>query len=578
MPVVMCSATTEAGADGTLEALAIGAVDFWVTKPGTGSRTLTEYRDTVVAKLRAAAYAQVRRPTVTGATARHIAGTTPGSVRAGASRRRPSRSRRRRDQDRRLDRRRGRDRAVARDGAAGVLPPVLVTQHIPAVQPPSPSARIAQLPHRARGHAGCAPREPGHVTSPGGQQFSIVASRRWLSLRSSNVASGSTCNRPSVDVLFHSVAEHTRVAAIGDADWHGQRRRAGHASSDARARCLQHRAGTRRRAPSGACRAPLPSSAPRTCSCRCRGSGRRCARSSARSHAAGTERTARPTTTRIARFAPLFASGPRLRPRDPAAMLTTTPQVPPRRLPRRRQPPRPGLSRPPASVIVGGRAPARSCSPCGPRRAVRRRAARRVVRHRHPGPERVDLARGLPATTTACASCCPPTAPAASPGLRPRPCALEPAAGLARARPADYMPRRCALRRRADSPGRRAASSPRSCATARSRCVLLLVPRQSSPPSVTKSCSAAPSTALASTRARYCARRSPTTPPRVILAHNHPSGVAEFPARRTADHPPAARCARPVDIRVLDHLIIAGPDAVPWRSEACSGGPARVTV
>ena len=77
MPVVMCSATTEAGADVTLEALAIGAVDF-VTKPGTGSRTLTEYRDTVVAKLRAAAYAQVRRPTVTGATGAPLR-TTPGS-------------------------------------------------------------------------------------------------------------------------------------------------------------------------------------------------------------------------------------------------------------------------------------------------------------------------------------------------------------------------------------------------------------------------------------------------------------------------------------------------------------------
>ena len=35
MPVVMCSASTAAGAYVTLEALAIGAVDF-VTKPGTG--------------------------------------------------------------------------------------------------------------------------------------------------------------------------------------------------------------------------------------------------------------------------------------------------------------------------------------------------------------------------------------------------------------------------------------------------------------------------------------------------------------------------------------------------------------
>ncbi len=64
MPVVMCSSSTEAGADVTLEALATGAVDF-VTKPVAGGPALTEFRDTVVAKVRAAAYAQVGRAAAT---------------------------------------------------------------------------------------------------------------------------------------------------------------------------------------------------------------------------------------------------------------------------------------------------------------------------------------------------------------------------------------------------------------------------------------------------------------------------------------------------------------------------------
>ncbi|MFO1456311.1 MAG: chemotaxis response regulator protein-glutamate methylesterase [Steroidobacteraceae bacterium] len=215
MPVVMCSATTEAGADVTLEALAIGAVDF-VTKPGTGSRTLTEYRDTVVAKLRAAAYAQVRRPTVTGATGAPLR-TTPGSQSVPAH---PAAARL------------GRAVDVIAIGAstggvaaieslletvpAGVLPPVLVTQHIPAGFSRRFAERLhAQLPHTVLEATPDARLEPGHVyIAPGGQQFSIV--RRGDGYRCV-VERGERVNlhRPSVDVLFHSVAEHAGSRAIG---------------------------------------------------------------------------------------------------------------------------------------------------------------------------------------------------------------------------------------------------------------------------------------------------------------------------------------------------------------------------
>jgi len=60
MPVVMVSSLTERGADVTLQALELGAVDF-VTKPALDvSHTLEGYRDELVEKIRTAARARLR--------------------------------------------------------------------------------------------------------------------------------------------------------------------------------------------------------------------------------------------------------------------------------------------------------------------------------------------------------------------------------------------------------------------------------------------------------------------------------------------------------------------------------------
>jgi two-component system chemotaxis response regulator CheB len=62
MPVVMCSSLTERGADITLEALELGAVDF-ITKPRLDiAHTLRDYTEELVAKVKAAARARVRPP------------------------------------------------------------------------------------------------------------------------------------------------------------------------------------------------------------------------------------------------------------------------------------------------------------------------------------------------------------------------------------------------------------------------------------------------------------------------------------------------------------------------------------
>ncbi|MCZ8077279.1 MAG: chemotaxis response regulator protein-glutamate methylesterase [Paucibacter sp.] len=61
-PVVMVSSLTEQGTQATLEALALGAVDF-VHKPGgTISLSMDQVREELVGKVRAAAQAQPRRP------------------------------------------------------------------------------------------------------------------------------------------------------------------------------------------------------------------------------------------------------------------------------------------------------------------------------------------------------------------------------------------------------------------------------------------------------------------------------------------------------------------------------------
>lgn len=66
MPVVMCSTLTEHGASVTLEALELGAVDFVQKPTAFNNDVLAEYRSEVTAKVKAAAGAMVRGRTSSG--------------------------------------------------------------------------------------------------------------------------------------------------------------------------------------------------------------------------------------------------------------------------------------------------------------------------------------------------------------------------------------------------------------------------------------------------------------------------------------------------------------------------------
>ncbi|MFW6278036.1 MAG: protein-glutamate methylesterase/protein-glutamine glutaminase [Halorhodospira sp.] len=200
MPVVMVSSLTEDGAEETLEALALGAVDF-VTKPRTDvGHALEGYGEEIVAKVRAAARAHVRPAPArrAGPAPQPHQRTTDKVVAVGAST--------------------GGTVAVQRllEALPANAPALLITQHMP----PGFSAAFAE---RLDGLCAVAVHEardgqrvlPGHAyIAPGGYHLELLRDGSKYACR---VHEGELVNRhrPSVDVLFDSVAVAARANAVG---------------------------------------------------------------------------------------------------------------------------------------------------------------------------------------------------------------------------------------------------------------------------------------------------------------------------------------------------------------------------
>ena len=205
MPVVMISTLTEKGAEVTLQALALGAVDF-VAKPKLDvSQAIEEYREEIVDKVKAAAKARVQQLSAGQATARPLvlgAGvalrTTNQVIAFGAST--------------------GGTEAI-RDVLSVMpadSPPIVIAQHIPELFSTSFAARLnsACAVHVAEAKDGQT-LLPGHaVVAPGGRHLEVFRDGARYACR---VFAGERVNRhiPSVDVLFHSVADHVGSNAIG---------------------------------------------------------------------------------------------------------------------------------------------------------------------------------------------------------------------------------------------------------------------------------------------------------------------------------------------------------------------------
>ncbi len=216
MPVVMCSSLTEHGADVTLEALALGAIDF-VTKPKVDlAHKLDEYAREIIQKVKIAARARVRpaaeaTPTpvlkvveklsadavLPRASAHHFR-TTEQIAAIGAST--------------------GGTEAI-RDVLANLpsdAPGIVITQHIPKAF----SGPFARRLNSCCALTVCEAKDGqqilrGHAyVAPGDKHLLVVRDGAQYRCR---LHDGPEVQRhkPSVDVLFRSVAQNAGPNAIG---------------------------------------------------------------------------------------------------------------------------------------------------------------------------------------------------------------------------------------------------------------------------------------------------------------------------------------------------------------------------
>lgn len=198
MPVVMCSSLTARGAEATIEALRLGAVDC-IAKPTGNPHDIARSSAELCATVKSAARSKARRAPVC------TVALQPPSARA------------------------LRDVVIAIGASTGGVealfailkalpincPPVLIVQHMPAAFTPGFAARLdkecALTIVEARDGT---PIKPGTVyIAPGGTTHMELAGgvHGRIKLRAGERYSG---HRPSVDVLFHSVAE-LGPAAVG---------------------------------------------------------------------------------------------------------------------------------------------------------------------------------------------------------------------------------------------------------------------------------------------------------------------------------------------------------------------------
>lgn len=243
-PVVICSTLTEKGARVTMDALAAGAVAV-VTKPRLGLKQfLTDSADELVATVRSAARANVKRlaARVTAApleaevkhtadvilpaqTGRALAQTTERIVAIGTST--------------------GGTQALEEVLTAlpRVCPGIVIVQHMPEKFTAAFAARLNGLCQIAVKEAANNDRVmPGRaLIAPGGKHLLL---RRSGAQYFVEVLEGPPVNRhrPSVDVLFRSAARGRQQCAGHHHDRHG-RRRCGRAAGNAPGRCTHNRAG-----------------------------------------------------------------------------------------------------------------------------------------------------------------------------------------------------------------------------------------------------------------------------------------------------------------------------------------------
>jgi two-component system chemotaxis response regulator CheB len=210
MPVVMCSSLTQRGADVTLAALELGAIDF-VAKPKVDvAYGLEEYADELIQKVHVASMARVRplgskpQPGSASAILRRAAApelryrTTDQIIAIGAST--------------------GGTEAIRMvlEAMPPNAPGIVITQHIPRAFSGQFAARMDACSQMSVKQAEDGDLiQPGHAyIAPGDQHLLIVRDGARYRCRLSDDAPVNH-HRPSVDVMFHSIAENVGSNAIG---------------------------------------------------------------------------------------------------------------------------------------------------------------------------------------------------------------------------------------------------------------------------------------------------------------------------------------------------------------------------
>jgi len=210
MPVVMISTLTSAGAEVTLEALEIGAIDF-VSKPKLDvSEQLQSYSDEIIEKVKTAASAKLR-----GSVTKSIPKVAEKlTVDAVIPKRSPASSYKNSDKFFAIGASTGGTEAIKEVlmRMPADAPGIVITQHIPAAFSAPFAKRMGSVTNMTVHHAIDGQQIlPGNVyIAPGDRHLIVEKSGNRLVCRLND---GPLVNRhkPSVDVLFRSV-----VQAVGD--------------------------------------------------------------------------------------------------------------------------------------------------------------------------------------------------------------------------------------------------------------------------------------------------------------------------------------------------------------------------
>jgi two-component system, chemotaxis family, protein-glutamate methylesterase/glutaminase len=212
MPVVMVSSLTEVGCETTLRALELGAIDF-ITKPKIDLREgMEEVAQDLIGKIKAAACANVKREAL--GVSREAKRLTPHSLPLTSGRAMLKTT----------------DTIIAIGASTGgteavkeILvqlppntPPVLITQHMPERFTKTWADRMNSLSRIAVKEAQDGDSVlPGHaLVAPGGYHMELVRSGARYSVHI-NQNPPVNRHRPSVDVLFSSVAKYAGANAVG---------------------------------------------------------------------------------------------------------------------------------------------------------------------------------------------------------------------------------------------------------------------------------------------------------------------------------------------------------------------------